>query len=174
MLTNTNKTKWETALIGAAQRAVTNHEFWRERFVSQDAAIHLAVLAEPYLQYILDGQKTIESRFSANRCAPYQQVKEGDVILLKRSGGPVVGLCEVSKVWYYELESASWQEIKMSFAKALCAQDPAFWKDRESASFATLMQIQYVTSIEPVTCRKRDRRGWVVLTRDMQDGEHLR
>jgi hypothetical protein len=57
--------------------------------------IHLAVFIEPYLQFILDGQKTVESRFSANRSAPYQQVGKGDVVLLKRTGGPVMGVGSV-------------------------------------------------------------------------------
>jgi ASC-1-like (ASCH) protein len=53
------------------------------------------VFIEPYLQFILDGQKTVESRFSANRSAPYQQVGKGDVVLLKRTGGPVMGVGSV-------------------------------------------------------------------------------
>lgn len=32
--------------------------------------IHLGVFSEPYLTYMLKGEKTIESRFSKNRIAP--------------------------------------------------------------------------------------------------------
>jgi len=63
--------------------------------------IHLAVLVEPYLSLILDGKKTIESRFSINRHAPFEQVQRGDVLILKRSSGPIEGLCTVSDAWFY-------------------------------------------------------------------------
>lgn len=125
--------------------------------------LHLAILVEPYLQFILDGKKTVESRFSTRKFAPYNRVEKGDVVLLKQSSGPIVGICQVSYVWFYQLEPESWRTIKESFATAICAQDPDFWKQREAASFATLMRIQNVKSIEPIKFVKRDRRGWVVL-----------
>ena len=125
--------------------------------------LHLAILVEPYLQFILDGQKTVESRFSTRRYPPYKSVYRGDAILLKRSGGPIVGLCQVADAWFYQLDMASWETIKEEFAQAICAQDPLFWKDREHASFATLIRIKHVRSLEPIYFTKRDRRGWVIL-----------
>ena len=35
-------------------------------------AIHLAVVNEPHFRFILQGKKTIESRFSMHRAAPYR------------------------------------------------------------------------------------------------------
>jgi len=70
--------------------------------------IHLAVFVEPFLGYVLDGSKTVESRFSVNRCAPFGKVNRHDVVLLKRAGGPVVGLAQVRTVWSYLLEESSW------------------------------------------------------------------
>src|SRR5271169_6453922 len=67
-------------------------------------AIHLAVFIEPFLGYVLDGTKTVESRFSINRCAPFGKVSQGDVLLLKRAGGPVVGITRVLAVWSYHLD----------------------------------------------------------------------
>src|SRR5215210_2794220 len=61
--------------------------------------IHLAVFVEPFLDYVLDGSKTVESRFSVNRCAPFGKVSPGDMVLLKRAGGPVVGIARVRTVW---------------------------------------------------------------------------
>ncbi|WP_392530074.1 hypothetical protein [Nostoc sp. C117] len=105
----------------------------------------------------------MESRFSTRKFAPYNRVDKGDVVLLKQSSGPIVGLCQVNYVWFYQLDPASWQTIKEDFATAICAQDPDFWKEREAATFATLMRIQHVKPIEPIKFVKRDRRGWVVL-----------
>ncbi len=125
--------------------------------------VHLAVFIEPFLQYVLRGQKTVESRFSANRIAPFGRIDSGDIVLLKRSGGAIVGVCEVTNVWFYDLDPSSWAEIREDFTEALCAQDPAFWKVREHASFATLMRISNPRSLPPIEFKKTDRRGWVVL-----------
>ena len=127
-------------------------------------AIHLAIFVEPYLQFILEGRKTVESRFNSRRCAPYQKVQVGDILLLKRSSGPVVGLCEVAGVWFYRLDPQSWETIRREFTQALCVQDPSFWENRKHASYATLMRIRHVCPITPVKFIKRDRRGWVLLT----------
>lgn len=125
--------------------------------------IHLAIFVEPYLQYILDGKKTIESRFSINRFPPYHRVFTGDVLLLKKSGGPIIGICEVTDVWSYELDKNSWAEIRKDFTIALHVQDPEFWARRQHASFATLMKLKKPMKTSPIFLDKRDRRGWVVL-----------
>ncbi len=134
-------------------------------FKSEAAAgltVHLAVFVEPYLQFILDGRKTVESRFSSKRCAPYGVVQPGDLVLLKQSGGPVLGICQVAEVWFYRLDPSSWREIR-TFANALCVSDPKFWSTRQNASYATLMRIQRARTIQPFVVPKRDRRGWVIL-----------
>lgn len=144
--------------------------FWQERlnkFLSDGSsgnAVHLAIFVEPYLRFILEGRKTVESRFSSRRCAPYQKVQVGDILLLKRSSGPVVGLCEVASVWFYRLNPESWDNIKKEFAQDLCVQDPGFWEARSHALYATLIRLRHVISITPAKFSKCDRRGWVLLT----------
>jgi hypothetical protein len=130
--------------------------------------IHLAVFVEPFLRYVLDGSKTVESRFSLHRCAPFGRVSVGDAVLLKRAGGPVVGIARVRTVWSYELDESSWAEIREQFALALRAQDQEFWERRRGASYATLMMFDHVLALEPVEWEKRDRRGWVVVRKAEQ------
>ncbi|NES70617.1 MAG: ASCH domain-containing protein [Okeania sp. SIO2D1] len=156
-------------LVDDLRLALKGDAFW-ENYLEQlnkpclePFALHLAILVEPYLQFILDGQKTVESRFATRRFAPYKRVQKGDIVLLKRSSGAIVGVCQVACVWFYELDPESWQTIKEKFTVAICAQDNKFWEDREKASYATLMRIQNVKPISPVKFVKRDRRGWVVL-----------
>lgn len=156
-------------LVTSLLTAVQGDFFWESRLDALDKealptfTLHLGIFVEPYLQYILDGVKTVESRFATRRFAPYQQVASGDVLLLKQSSGPIIGLCEITHVWFYHLDSSSWHTIRTSFTQALCAQDPEFWTSRSRASFATLMRIQQVRVISPIAYQKRDRRGWVVL-----------
>lgn len=151
------------------RRAVAADEPWGRLLGAPGSAlpscgIHLAVFVEPFLGYLLDGTKTIESRFSVTRQAPYEKVCKGDILLVKRSSGPVVGLCRVGQVWFYNLDPDSWAYIRKHFARAICAQDPAFWTAREGASYATLLQVKNVLAIDPVSWPKRSRQGWVVVS----------
>lgn len=130
---------------------------------SLTSSIHLAIFVEPFLQFLLDGKKTIESRFSINRCAPFDKVERGDLLLIKKSGGPIVAICTVKDRWYYRLNPNSWNEIKQ-YQEALCATDPNFWEEKQDASFATLIQIANITKISPIDFEKKDRRGWVVIS----------
>lgn len=126
-------------------------------------SVHLAVFVEPFLGYILSGHKTVESRFSTVRFPPYGRVSRGDFVLLKESGGPVVGIAEVGAAWFYKLNAESWRTIRRDFAAALCAEDPEFWKSREKAEFATLMYVTRTKRFRPIAWPKRDRRGWVIV-----------
>ena len=130
--------------------------------------LHLAVFTEPYASLILSGDKTVESRFSCVKCAPYDRVSHGDLVLIKESGGPVIGIFKVGGVWYYEIDDSSWGEIRERFAEAICPQGSSFWSDRSSAQYATLMKVQKPDRLKPVTWPKRDRRGWVVIPNTSQ------
>jgi hypothetical protein len=124
--------------------------------------IHLGVFVQPYLGFVLEGKKTIDSRFSINRHAPYEQVNNGDLLILKESGGPICGACVVSHAWFYHLTSASWSDIE-KYASALCMDDSAFWVRKRSATFATLMRLENVVRVADISVQKIDPRAWVVL-----------
>lgn len=154
------------SVVEAMRRAVAGDTFWEDRLAalpSTTRGVHLAIFIEPYLGHILAGRKTVESRFAVRRSAPYGHVHRGDILLLKRASGPIVGLCEIGDVWFYHLDASSLQAIHAAFAEALCAQDPAFWRDRAAAAFATLMRVSSVRACDPIDYVKRDRRGWVIL-----------
>ncbi len=169
----TSKKKVESpkqhAPFEALRHALIGDAFWENRLSTLSSgnpttfSVHLAVCVEPFLRYVLEGRKTVESRFSAIRCAAYGRIQSGDVVLLKRSGGPVVGICETGETWCYTLDRASWHTIRKEFAEALCAEDDEFWRSREDASYATLMRVRRVWPIGPIPWEKRDRRGWVIV-----------
>ena len=154
-------------ILQTISQSVEDDSFWKERLAQTKSknpvGIHLAILVEPYLEFILEGKKTVESRFSVNRCAPYNQIFTDDIILLKKSGGPIVGISSVKDVWYYRLDPKSWKSIRKEFTQVLCAQDPEFWHKRQHTSYATLIRLKNPRTINPVNINKRDRRGWVVL-----------
>ena len=142
---------------------------WRDRYraLTGPAAppkLHLAIFAEPYLSWILDGSKSVESRFSAVRCAPWNCVGEGDIVLMKHSSGPVVGAFEVSSVASYQIQGRDLDLIRDLFGDAIRAEGGDFWVRRSRAKYATLMGVGAYHQFESTFIPKRDRRGWVVLS----------
>ena len=119
----------------------------------------------------MDGTKTVESRFSVNKCAPYMSVNSGDAILIKKAGGPVVGVCHANYVWNYRLNKHSLSEIRHLFSTALCIDDEDFWSSKKKSAYATLIKVDHVMPLEPYSIPKRDRRGWVVLSDTQQQLE---
>ena len=132
--------------------------------------LHLAVFVEPYLTFLLDGKKTVESRFSINKNAPFEQVKTGDIVLLKRSSGPICGACRVANVWYYRLDPTTWREIER-YSRALCMDNSDFWQRKKGASFATLMQVEDVCKVKEFDIDKSDPRSWVVVRKGLQEAQ---
>ena len=157
-------------IISILGTSLSSDPYWapalKELSVTEGAQVHLGVFIEPYLQLIIEGKKTLESRFSINRSAPYCKVNQGDILLLKRSGGPIVGVCRIIHSWSYTLDVQQWAMLKTQHAKALCIDDPAFWERKQKSKYATLMQIRHVQALDPsILFKKSDRRGWIVLNK---------
>ena len=165
---------WQISLLRRLQK-ISGAGTWRRRLermlkMESSTGIHLAVMGQPYLDRVLDGSKRLESRFSKKPMAPYGAVAAGDVVLLKAVGGPVVGIAEVAGVESCRLpDQRAVAAIRKSYANELCAEDDdEFWETRQTARFVTLITLSKVNSCEPVTCEKRDRRGWVVIRKRLR------
>jgi hypothetical protein len=160
-----NLTVWATDAVRHIRQELRGDAQWTTALgpAARAARIHLAVFVEPFLSYVFDGSKSIESRFSTNQCAPFRRVAPGDVILLKAASGPVRGICAVSKAWFFDLRTVPLSTLRERYAESICATDDGFWRSREKADFATLMKLRWVRELPPMTCPKRDRRGWVIL-----------
>lgn len=159
---------WSHELIEEVQDRLGSDHGWQERVRraftrTSRNRVHLAIFTEPYLGFLLSGKKTVESRFSITRRAPYGRVEPQDIVILKKASGPIYGACEVATVWSYKVDVASLREIRETFAEGLCAIESDFWTARRSCRFATLMLIANVVLLKPFTISKQDRRGWVVL-----------
>lgn len=146
---------------------VDGHDFWltylsdATRSTSR-VGIHLAIFAEPFLSIVFSGDKTIESRFSRNRCAPYGEIGDGDIILLKEVAGPIRGLVLARRTWFYDLGAEPLDRIRDRFGAGIGA-DETFWAERADALYATLIELGVPAAVAPIQCDKRDRRGWVAL-----------
>ena len=158
-----------TNVLNNIESSTKKNSFWGKFFSSidnyneLDFSIHLAIFVQPYLDYIIEGKKTIESRFSKNKIAPYKKIRPGDMLLLKKSGSSIFGICYVENAWFYQLNQDSWSEIKETYGKLICVQDPNFWDQKKKAEFGTLIRITNAIEIKPINWIKHDRRGWVIL-----------
>jgi hypothetical protein len=154
----------EARILEQIADAADRHEEWKhlELFAGESAAVglHIACMVEPFLGYILEGRKTIESRFSKPLIPPYRTVAIGDIVLLK--AGPIVASFRASSVSFIELNGRELALLAEKHSDAICA-DEEFWAVRADKHFATLIGISDVRQLTPVAVDKRDRRGWMVL-----------
>ncbi len=126
---------------------------------------HLAIFKNQGGELILSGQKTVESRFSQAKIAPYGVISSGDLVYIKPSGGEIVGQFRVKKTIFFEgLTPLDVREIRVKYEKDI-AMDDDYWQKKENSRVASLIFIgessRFLTA--PVKIPKKDLRGWVVL-----------
>jgi hypothetical protein len=156
-------------IISNLKRSLVNNSLWHKKLLSESYELHLAIFQEPYLTFIMEGKKKIETRFAKRACPPFRRVSDGDVVLLKHSGGEIVGICEIEKVWFYNLDPEAFSFIKDRFGEMICPADGSFWTDREDKRVATLMKVKNVNELSGVHIEKRDRRGWVTFKSEPEE-----
>ena len=139
---------------------------------------HLAILTPGWIELILDGSKTIESRFTKVRCAPFRKVHAGDTVYMKESGGLVKGMFTVAKVETFEnlthaqicdLFYKEYREQIFSSLSASMQRPPEKWL---TAKHATLIHVENPVKFDkPFAYPKKDPRAWVVLEESLEISE---
>ena len=125
---------------------------------------HLVILKKRYLDAILAGRKTVESRFMKTDRAPYRRVSFGDRLFFKVSSGPVCAIGKVAEVEHFEkLTPEEIERIKCRYNKYILA-DEQYFRDKADSRFCSLMWLCDIQRIGPVMISKRDWRAWVVLS----------
>lgn len=139
--------------------------------LDQAPRVHLAFLNDPFLGWILDGTKTVESRFSKVYGLPHGRIGARDVVLLKKSGGPIVGAFKVLRAEDYDRRAmgGTWDILRSQNLDAQIVADEVFWEARKDKKFATLIWIDQLRDLSPIDVDKSagDRRPWIIL-RDVQ------
>ncbi len=124
---------------------------------------HIAIMREPYYSLILSGKKTIESRFSKNRCIPYEKVKVGDVIYFKKTGCDVNVTATIDSILYYELNPEKVEKIRIKYGKQIGTDEPKDWKVTKSKKYCSLFFIKDVKQITPFSVPRSNGAGWLLL-----------
>lgn len=128
-----------------------------------DVTIHVAVMVEPYLSKICAGEKYIESRLTRVNISPYQRVRNGDLVLFKRSGGPIVAVAEVAGTRFEEFNARRRPaDLARDYAAGL-GYEPGYIESKADARFASLLWLTGVREVDAVALAKSGRQAWVTL-----------
>lgn len=130
---------------------------------------HVAILHKQYLDAILDGSKTVESRLSATRSAPFGRVQPGDTIYFKETGGAFRATAVVAGVMSFEdLRPADVRTLARRYGPRIGA-DAAYWESREDAKYATFLTLRDVSAANAApsgfVATPGARSAWYVLDR---------
>ncbi len=125
---------------------------------------HLVILKRPYLDAILTGRKTIESRFMRTSRAPFGKINSGDQLFFKITSGPVCATGRVQKVMSFDnLTPKRLQQIRRTYNDRIIAPGQ-YWTGKRNCKRGVLIWLEHIKPIEPVWIDKKDWRAWVVLT----------
>ncbi len=124
---------------------------------------HIAILRQPFFDMILSGEKTIESRWSLNRVAPFERVKAGDVIWLKETSKDITARAIVKKVKFYNLTKEKADEIKSKYGKEIGTDKFEDWERYRNKKYLTLIWLKDIQKIEPITAPKSHGAGWLII-----------
>lgn len=128
----------------------------------QNKNMHLGIFTEPCLSYMLKGNKTIESRFSKKKIVPYEKITKEDIVIVKASGGKVVGYFTIKEVLFFDLTLEAIENIKAKYNKELCAED-TFWEQKKDSRYATLIKIEKLVKLKPFSISKKGMQTWILL-----------
>lgn len=122
---------------------------------------HLAIMSKGYIEKILSGEKSIESRFSVNRISPFGKIKVGEKVYLKETGKPVSVSFEVESVLFFEdLDKGKIKEIRAKYGKQICAEEE-FWQIKQRARYATLIFVKNPKRVNPFKVEKSNRSAFM-------------
>jgi predicted transcriptional regulator len=131
---------------------------------------HLAIMRKSAIETILNGKKTVETRFSKHRIAPFASVSVGDLVYIKPPGDEIIGQFRVKKVFSFEgLTDLDIEEIFKKYKKEISLgdldEDNKYPESKKGSIYGTLIFIadseRFITS--PIKIKKSDQRGWMVL-----------
>lgn len=126
---------------------------------------HLAIMNKTTIEAILNGKKTVETRFSQHKIVPFGVISRGDLVYIKPPGEEVIGQFRVKKVFFFDgLDLSDLNYLSNLYGKEL-AVEKKYWEKHKNACYGTLIFIgdseRFITS--PIKIKKSDQRGWMML-----------
>jgi hypothetical protein len=161
--------KWKEVIYNNFILQISEKTEWKSIIekltIENSIGLHLAIFNEPFLSAVLTGNKTIESRFTTKNIQPFGKVYSGDIILVKESGGKVLGFFIAKNVnyWHRSINNTLFS-LKHKYDKGICSNlVNDFWETKRNCKYGTLISIDKFEKINPFSTEKNDRSGWVVI-----------
>jgi len=124
---------------------------------------HVAILRQPYLEKMTAGEKTIESRLTKNRVAPFGKISEGDIVFLKEAAGPVKAVAIVGLAEFFGTLNPGEVVGLLEERREGLALENDFARSKEGARYATFLHFASLLKIKPFRLLKSSREAWIVL-----------
>lgn len=118
---------------------------------------HIAIMNPKLgsIEKILSGEKSIESRWSKNKIAPWNKIHTNDIAYFKYSGQPVIAKANVAKVIQFDhLSSDKFEHIVEKFGRAICLQNTEYDPWYQAKNYVTLIFLKEPHQIEPFQINK--------------------
>lgn len=119
---------------------------------------HVAIMTPGWkmIPRILDGEKTIESRWYQTRRAPWGKIEKGDRVFFKDSGKAITVMARVKRVWQFEIHDLNEAEkIVAEFGGRICLVDSDVGSWPRVPKYCVLVELQDPASITPFAIDKR-------------------
>lgn len=131
---------------------------------------HVAILLPRYIDLILCGRKTVESRLTTRLLPPFATVRTGDFIHCKASGGPYRAMARAGRIWYFDrLTPTRVERLRQRFDRRVCGEAD-YWHAKRESRYATFIELRDVQPADQGP-RLAPSRGpaWFVLDREGRD-----
>lgn len=110
-------------------------------------AVHIAILKPPYIRQILAGFKTVESRLTRTRQAPFGEINTGERIYFKASGGAFAAMAIARDIESFENPTPDeFTALEENF-RPLVGGDDAYWQSKRTAAYLTFI---HLAAVEPI------------------------
>ena len=124
---------------------------------------HLAIMRNPWMKYLINGTKTIESRISQRKIIPWRKVVVGDWIYFRLAGDSMVNhRAQVKQVKYY----SGFQIFdKLREYQHEIGIDENYIQSKQKCQYLTLIWLSKVEELG-INCFpfvKKDQRAWVLI-----------
>jgi ASC-1-like (ASCH) protein len=102
----------------------------------------------PYVDLILQGKKTVESRLTMQARDPFDNIEKGDRIYFKQSSGPYCATAVAGHVLFEDnLTPRRIKEIQREYNHLICGEE-SFWNWKRNSNFCTLIWLRDVRPVE--------------------------
>lgn len=118
---------------------------------------HVAILSKSrkLLLKIIEGKKTIESRWYKFKKTPYNNINPDDIVYFKESGEPVTVKSKVEKVLFFEdLNSEKIKKVIEEYGGGICISI-AYAEKLKDKNFCALIFLKDVEKIKPFNINKK-------------------